>query len=233
MELEEKIIEEAVLRYNSIYMEHIPENVKGHIFSEPFEKKVKKLIKWNNHYGKRIWMGQLTMVASRVAIAACLIVILGTPIYLGILGPKIGSLFEKVNGTLPDDDSNPWDDYTSPKRPNTIIMPKYKLAVPDGYKEGPMEIIKDDYYLWIQKFESEDSKVTFKQDLLTKYEPEEMEPIEIVEKEVAGRKIVITTYEDKVIAEYKGDNYYMDIIIEGKDATVEMAEKFAENITDR
>ncbi|MBE5957445.1 MAG: hypothetical protein E7254_01085 [Lachnospiraceae bacterium] len=116
---------------------------------------------------------------------------------------------------------------------STVEMPKYRLAVPDGYKEGPMQMIKDDYYLWIQEFESEDSKVTFQQDLLEKYEPEEMTPIETVEKEVSGRKIVISSYEDKVIAEYKGDNYYMDIIIEGKDATVEMAEKFAENITDR
>ncbi|MBE5957447.1 MAG: hypothetical protein E7254_01095 [Lachnospiraceae bacterium] len=233
MELDDKILEEAVLRYNSIYMEQIPENVKGHIFSEPFEKKMKKLIKWNNHYGKNIWIGHFTMYASRIAIAACLIVVFSTPIYLGMLGPKIGSLFEKVNGTLPDGDSNPWDNYTSPKKPNIINMPKYRLAVPDGYKEGPMQIIKDDNYLWIQEFESDDSKVTFKQDLLTKYEPEEMTPKETVEKEVAGRKIVISSYEDKVIAEYKGSNYYIDIIIEGKDATVEMAEKFAENITDR
>ncbi|MBE5957446.1 MAG: hypothetical protein E7254_01090 [Lachnospiraceae bacterium] len=112
-------------------------------------------------------------------------------------------------------------------------MTKYKLAVPDGYKEGPMQIIKGNYYLWIQEFESDDSKVTFKQDLLDNYSLVQLMPIETVEKEVSGRKIVITSYEDKVIAEYKGDNYYMDIIIEGKDATVEMAEKFAGNITDR
>lgn len=225
MKIDDKVLAQALINNNNLFMENLPTNMEIHNFSKSFERKMRHLIIANNKYGGRLWMERFVSYSSKIAVISMCVLAINLVTakafdvdLWGIIIIKTEEFFN-VNFSRPENSTV------------DINVARLKIAkIPDGYK------LQEEYQsenLSVQSFVSDKGTLTYTESLISETADINIESGESTIKQVGNWQVNYITGEDSITAFFTDDKYYHIVEIQGADANEEFLDKIIEELEEQ
>lgn len=222
MQIDDKVLVQALVKNNNLFMNNISTNMEIHNFSKSFERKMKHLINAEKKYGGRLWIERFVSYSYKVAVVImCLFTINFVSIKafnLNIWNIIVTRTEEFVNINFNNAISGNFDTYSI----------RLKIVnIPKGYKK------QEEYFsenMSVQSFISDNGTIAYMESLISETADVKIESGKNSTKLMGNWQVNYITGEDSITAFFTDDKYYHIVEIQGNDANEEFLNKIIEEL---
>lgn len=225
MKIDDKVLAQALINNNDLFMKKLPTNMEIHNFSRSFERKMRHLINADKKYGGKLWVERFVSYSSKVAVTImCLFTInfVSVKAFDANIWEMIVTKTEEffnINFSKPES-----------SKVDTNIA-RLKIAnIPEEYKK--QEEYQSDN-LSVQSFASDDGTITYTESLINETADVNIEGGESKIKQVGNWQVNYITGEDSITAFFTDDKYYHIVEIQGANANEEFLDKIIEELEEQ